>query len=76
MAAQGYGMSGANGCRGVPWSEQLAGEELRGALGDERDQEPEGSPFCGHRQHGQPTVLHLLQCDTLITKCSLCTPAM
>ena len=33
------------GSRGASWSEQLAGKKLGGALGDERDQEPRGSPF-------------------------------
>ena len=42
----------------------------------ERDKEPRGSPFSGHRLHGQPTLLHLLQCGMLIRKCSPCTAVM
>ena len=60
-AARGDRKLGAIGCRGASWSEQLDGKELRGALGDERYKEPRGSPFAGHRLHGQPTLLHLLQ---------------
>ena len=75
-AAQGYGTSGVNGCREASWSEQLDGTELRGALGNERDQGPRASPFSGHRLHGQPTLLHLLQCGMLISKCSPCTAAV
>ena len=52
-------MSGATGCWGASWSEELDGKELRGALGGERDQEPRGFPFSGHRQHGQPFQHHL-----------------
>ena len=63
-------MSGANGCRGASWSEELDGKELCGALGDEHDREPRGSPFSGHHLHRQPSLLHLLQCGMLITKCS------
>ena len=33
MAARGYWKSGAIGCRGASWSEQLDDKELRGALG-------------------------------------------
>ena len=38
-------MSGANGCRGGSWSEQLDGNELRGALGDERERNREDPRF-------------------------------
>ena len=51
-------MSGAIGCRGASWSEELDGKELRGALSDERDQEPRGSPFSGHRLS---ILIHRLQ---------------
>ena len=37
MATRCYSVSGAIRCRGTSWSEQLDGEELRGALGGERD---------------------------------------
>ena len=47
-------MSGAIGCRGASWSEELDDKELLEALGGERDQEPRGSPLSGHCQHGQP----------------------
>ena len=67
-AARGDRKSGANVCRGVSWSEQLDAKELRGALVDERDNEPRGSPFSEHRLHGQPTLFHLLQCGMLIPK--------
>ena len=33
---------GMNGCQGTPWSEELDGKELRGALGGERDLELRG----------------------------------
>ena len=69
-------MSGANGCRGASWSGQLDGKELRAALGDECDKEPTGSPFSGHRLHGQPTLLHLLQCGMLIPKYIPCTTVL
>ena len=54
-------MSGANGCQGVSWSEELDGKELLGALGGERDLEPRGSPLFGPCLHGQPTLLHRRQ---------------
>ena len=66
-------MSEANGCRGASWSGHLDGKELRGVLGDECDKEPTVSPFSGHRLHGQPTLLRLLQCGMLIPKYSPCT---
>ena len=42
----------------------------------ERDKEPRESPFSGHCLHGQPTLLHVLQCGMLIRKCSPCTAVM
>ena len=36
-------MSGVNGCQGAPWSEELDGKEVRGALVGERDLELRGS---------------------------------
>ena len=45
MAARAYRMSGANGCRGASWSEQLDGKELRGTLGDEHDKKREDPRF-------------------------------
>ena len=41
MAARSYRMSGANGCRGASWSEQVDGKELRGAHGYEHDRNRE-----------------------------------
>ena len=35
---------GINGCQGTPWSEELDGKELHGALGGECGLEPRGSP--------------------------------
>ena len=32
-----------NGCQGTPWSEELDGKKLHGALRSECDQEPRGS---------------------------------
>ena len=58
-------MSEAIGCRGASWSEELDGKELCGALGGERDQEPRGSPFSGHRQYGQPFQHHLQYYSTV-----------
>ena len=63
-------MSGANGCQGVSWNEELDGKEHRGALGGERDLEPRESPLSGHLL---PILLHLLQCGMLILKCNPCT---
>ena len=51
-------MSGANGCQGASWSKEFDGKELRGAA---CDLAPRRSPFSGHRLHGQPILLHLLQ---------------
>ena len=51
-------MSGMNGCQGASCSEELDGVGLRGAA---CSLEPRGSPFSGHRLHGQPIFLHLLQ---------------
>ena len=65
-------MSGANGCRGASWSEQLDGKELRGALGGERDQEPRGSPFSGHRLHGQPPFFIYYSVVYWFLKCRSC----
>ena len=69
-AARGDRKSGANGCQGTSWNEELDGKELRGALGGKRYLEPIGSPFCGHRL---PILLHRLRCCILISKSSLCT---
>ena len=69
-------MPGADGCRGASWSEELDGNELHGVLGGERDQELKGFPFSGHHLHGQPILLHLLQCGMLISKCGPCTAVM
>ena len=43
--ARGDRKSGANGCEGVSWSEELDVKELRGALGSEHEPEPRGCPF-------------------------------
>ena len=72
-AARGDRKSGANGCQGASWSEELKGKELREALGGKRNLEPRGSPFSGHRV---PILLHRLQCDRLILKCRPCTAVM
>ena len=68
--ARGDRKSGANGCQGASWSEELDGKDLHGALGGERNLEPRGSPFFGHRL---PILLRRLQWDLLISKCSPCT---
>ena len=54
-------MSGANGCQGASWSEELDGKEFHGALGGERDLEPRLSSYSGYCPHGQPILLHRLQ---------------
>ena len=56
-AARGYRVSGANGCQGDLWSEELDGKKLRGAA---CDLEPRGSPFSIHRLHGKSFPHHLL----------------
>ena len=38
--ARGMKAAGMSGCQGTPWSEELDGKELHGALGGEYDQEP------------------------------------
>ena len=43
--------AGVNGCQGAPWSEELVGKELYGALGSECDLGPRGFVFPTHRQH-------------------------
>ena len=35
--ARGHLSNGVNGCQGTPWSEELDGKELYGALDDECD---------------------------------------
>ena len=71
-AARGGRKSGADGCRGASWSEELDGKELRGALGGKRNLKPRESPFSGHRL---AILLRRLQCGMLISKCSPCTAA-
>ena len=52
------------------WSEEVDSKEFRGALDEESNLEPRGSPFSGHPL---PILLHRLQCGMLILKYSPCT---
>ena len=53
---------GVNGCQGTPWSEELDGKELHGALGGECDLELRGSTVSWiSSTWSQPTFQHLLQ---------------
>ena len=48
--------AGVNGCQGTPWSEELNGKELHGALGGECDLERKGSAVsCTLSTRNQPT---------------------
>ena len=54
---------GVSGCQGTPWSEELDGKELYGALGGEGDLETrESIVFCTSSSWSQPTFQHLLLC--------------
>ena len=60
--ARGHLSNGVSGCQGMPWSQELDGKELYGALDDEEWIWSREDPrFPGHRQHGQPILQHLLQ---------------
>ena len=53
---------GVDGCQRTPWSEELDGKELHGALGGECDLELRGSTVsCTPSTRSQPTFQHLLQ---------------
>ena len=74
--SRGCRISGANGCQGALWSEELNRKTLRGALDGKRNLEPRGSPFSVHRLHGQDILLRRLQRGMLILKRSPCIAAM
>ena len=49
-----------NECQETPWSEELNGKELHGALGGECDLGPKGSAvFCTPSTRSQPAFQHL-----------------
>ena len=43
------------GCQGTPWTEELDGKELHGALGCKYDLEPRGYVFSGTRSQHSPS---------------------
>ena len=55
MDTRGDRKLGTDGFRGASWND-ASRQGIRGALGGE---EPRGSSFPGHRQHGQPFQHHL-----------------
>ena len=55
--ARSRSSTGVNGCQGTPWSEELDGKELHGALDDECDLEPRGSAIS---QTSSKWSIHLL----------------
>ena len=53
------------GCQGRTVVGQRHGaSDLTARDSAERDREPRGSSFSGHRLHGQSNLLRLLQCGT------------
>ena len=49
--------AGVDGCQGTPWSEELDGKELHGAVGGEHDKGPRESAASGELSASTSVVL-------------------